>query len=66
MITRHMKGCSTLLVLREIEIKSTVEYHFALEIKAYIVSGSVQLEKMVWQCLIELNLHMPHDLEIPG
>lgn len=40
-----MKGCSTLLVLREIEIKSTVEYHFALEIKAYIVSGSVKLEK---------------------
>ena len=45
MITRHMKGCSTLLVLREIEIKSTVKYHFALEIKAYIVSGSVKLEK---------------------
>lgn len=30
-----MKGCSTLLVLREIEIKSTVEYHFALEISVH-------------------------------
>ena len=59
-----MKGCSTLLVLREIEIKSTVEYHFALEISIHC-EWECKIGKMVWQFLIELNIHMPHDLEIP-
>lgn len=74
------KICATLLIIRAIQIKTTLPYPFSFlfdwkKIKkpdscqkqtlSYIDDGNVTLMEEIWQYLIHPHMHLPVDTVIP-
>ena len=79
MANNHMTRCSTSLIIREMQIKTTMRYHLTL-IKINSGEGGEKgmlshswweckliqpLWKMVWRFLKKLGIKPPYDLAIP-
>ena len=47
MSKRHMKRCLTLLIIREMQIKTTMRYHLTL-VKMAILKKSTNRELLLW------------------
>ena len=49
MISRHMKGCSTSQIIREVQIKTTMRYHLIPIRKALIKNSTNNMLERVWR-----------------
>ena len=81
MPNRHMKRCLTPLIIREMQIKTTMSYHLKKStnnkcwqgcgekgtlVRCWWECKLVQpLWKTVWRCLKKLKIEPPHDPAIP-
>ena len=62
-----MKKCSTSLIIREIQIKTTVKYPF-IHIRMVILKDKISVQPLwrtVWRFLKKLKIELPYDLAIP-
>ena len=53
MASKHMKRCSTLLIIREMQIKTTVRYHFT-HIRMAIIKKSTNSQ--YWRECVEKGI----------
>lgn len=60
MTNTHMKRCPTLLIIREMQIKTSVRYHLTLIRKVVVKKNNTKL-KCIYKCWIGANGN-PHIL----
>ena len=62
MANRHTKRCSALLIIKDMQIKTTVKYHFTLIRMAIIkklqtVNAQEDMEKREPSCIVDRNIN---------